>query len=115
MVVLSMDKALSGKIKTTGDLIHELGDFTNYDKIGESDELGLTNDEVIAVAVELLDLVVRATIDENTGVTASDVEKIKADKVKIKAYLTGMVGDADKTAAFIKATLTKTDGGVANG
>ena len=93
-----MDKALSGKIKATGDLIHEL----------DIDNLDLTNDEVIAVAVELLELTVLATYDGNDDAIAKRTEKIKESVI-------GMVGDADKTAAFIKATLTKTDGGVVNG
>lgn len=102
-----MNESLSAKIKATGDLIHELDDFTDYENISESADLGLKDDEVVAVAVELLELFLSASFDENSGVTESDIEKIKADKIKIKDSLTATIGDADKTAAFIKSTLNK--------
>lgn len=105
-----MDEKLSAKIKSVGDLIHELGDYTDYDNLGEHDDLGLTNDEVIAVAVELLSLVVLSTYDEINDVTID--KRVKT----IKEYLTGFIGDADKTAAFIEHTLKNIrDGGAANG
>ena len=102
-----MNETLTAKIKETGDLIHELKDFTDYDNLDEHDDFGLKNDEVVAVAIELLNLVLETTIDENSGATASDVERIKANKVEFKKYLTGFIGDADKTAAFIDLTLKK--------
>lgn len=109
MVVLLMNETLTAKIKETGDLIHELGDFTDYDKIGEFDDLGLSNDEIIAVAIELLELTILSTFDEIDDAITKRTEKIKES-------ITAMIGDADKTAAFIDLTLKKMrDDGVANG
>ncbi len=84
------------KIKTISELAYDL-----------DDEIDLSADDVTDIAVDLLQLVMYAAMDENTGVTESDVEKIKSDKVKIANSLTGFIGDADKTAAFIKFRLDK--------
>lgn len=108
-----MNKSLSAKIKETGDFIHELGDFTDYYNINESDEIGLKNDEVIAVAVELLYLVVTAPYDESN---VSDIDKAKEYANNIKTMICECIGDADKTAEFIKFTLNKISvGGGLNG
>lgn len=84
------------KIKTISELAYDL-----------DDEIDLSADDVTDIAVDLLQLVMYAAMDENTGVTESDVEKIKSDKVKIVNSLTGFIGDADKTATFIKMKLNK--------
>lgn len=87
------------KIKDISDIAYEL-----------SDDLDLSCNDVIDIAIDLLYLTVLSTFDGNDDAIAKRTEKIKES-------LTGFIGDADKTAAFIKLELKNISaaGGVDNG
>lgn len=95
------------KINTISEEVYDL-----------NDDINLSADDIIDISVDLLHSVIFAAIDENSGVSESDIEKIKADKIAIKKSLTGFIGDPEKTAAYIKFKLYENksaDGGAANG
>ena len=98
----------SKKIKYINDSVYAIS----------HDEIDLTPDDVIDVAVDLLDMVLITIYDDSIkadlhfdGLTDAEIkaylDKTKNDADAVKKSLTGIIGDADKTAAYIKATLNK--------
>ena len=82
------------------------------------DEIDLSNDDIIDIGVDLLYMVVFSIYDDSIkadlhfdGLSDAKIksylDKSKKDADSIKESLTGFIGDADKTAAFIDLTLKK--------
>ena len=94
------------------------------------DEIDLSDADIVDIGVDLLQMVLLAIYDDSIksdlhfdGLSDAEIkaylDKTKSDADGIKKSLTGIIGDADKTAAFIKLRLKEiaaaNDGGAGNG
>ena len=80
------------------------------------DEIDLSDADIVDIGVDLLQMVLLAIYDDSIksdlhfdGLSDAEIkaylDKTKSDADGIKKSLTGIIGDADKTAAFIKLRL----------
>ena len=90
------------------------------------DEIDLSDADIVDIGVDLLQMVVLAIYDDSIkadlhfdGLSDAEIkaylDKSKTDADAIKKSITGFIGDADKTAAFIKLRLKKISAANDNG